>query len=110
MEPLSNRPADVPMPTPEERRIKEHTYRRAYMDGRAMAMDAFYDRIPALGRVGATTSSGTSGSMICAHGQRQIAARARCHRPPIPNEIDSRRPALYTPSARDAAWRVRLAA
>ncbi len=45
--------ADVPTLTPEERRAYEQGYRRGYRDGWMLAMDAFYDRIPTLGRDGA---------------------------------------------------------
>lgn len=44
------RAADVPVATPEECRALERAYRRAYRDGWIAAMDAFYDRIPSLGR------------------------------------------------------------
>ena len=38
---------------PTEAERLEETYRRAYLDGWITAMDAFYDRIPTLGRDGA---------------------------------------------------------
>ncbi len=37
-------------PPPETTIRAEETYRRAYRDGWIMAMDAFYDRLPMLGR------------------------------------------------------------
>ena len=40
-------------PPPAEAARVEEAYRRAYRDGWVAAMDAFYDRIPALGRDGA---------------------------------------------------------
>jgi len=40
-------------PPPEAMIRAEEAYRRAYRDGWIMAMDAFYDRLPTLGREGA---------------------------------------------------------
>lgn len=40
-------------PPPAEAVRLEEAYRRAYHDGWIAAMDAFYDRIPSLGRDGA---------------------------------------------------------